>query len=82
MFSLGYRRVVVFVVGVAFAGSDDPEAGWEERGRSLTEAQADQVIEFVERHVAVRRIVVHCVAGVSRSPSLAAGLPPTHGRRP
>jgi hypothetical protein len=27
---------------------DDPEPGWEERRRSITQAQADQVIEFVE----------------------------------
>jgi predicted protein tyrosine phosphatase len=59
---------------------DDPEPGWEERGRSITEAQADQVIEFVGRHVAARRIVVHCLVGVSRSPSLAAGLLVGHGR--
>ena len=31
---------------------DDPEPGWEERRRSITEAQADQVIEFIERHLA------------------------------
>jgi hypothetical protein len=30
----------------------DPEPGWEERRRSITEAQADQVIEFIERHLA------------------------------
>lgn len=50
----------------------DPEPGWEERRRSITEAQADQVVEFVERHLAARRIVVHCLAGVSRSPTRAS----------
>jgi hypothetical protein len=30
--------------------------------------------------LAARRIVVHCLAGVSRSPSLAAGLMVAYGR--
>jgi hypothetical protein len=69
-----------FIAVLSLEFQDDPEPGWEERGRSITEAQADQVIEFVERHVAARRIVVHCLVGVSRSPSLAAGLLVAHGR--
>jgi hypothetical protein len=69
-----------FIAVLSLEFQDDPEPGWEERGRSLTEAQADQVIEFVERHVAARRIVVHCLVGVSRSPSLAAGLMVAYGR--
>ena len=69
-----------FIAVLSLEFEDDPEPGWEERGRSITEAQADQVIEFVERHVAARRIVVHCLVGVSRSPSLAAGLLVAHGR--
>jgi predicted protein tyrosine phosphatase len=69
-----------FIAVLSLEFADDPEPGWEERGRSITEAQADQVIEFVERHVAARRIVVHCLVGVSRSPSLAAGLLVAHGR--
>jgi len=69
-----------FLAVLALEFDDDPEPGWEERGRSITETQADQVIEFVERHLAARRIVVHCVAGVSRSPSLAAGLMVAYGR--
>ncbi|MGH7631091.1 MAG: hypothetical protein ACREOF_17235 [Gemmatimonadales bacterium] len=63
-----------FLAVLSLEFDDDPEPGWEERGRSITETQADQVIEFVERHSAARRIVVHCLVGVSRSPSLAAGL--------
>ncbi|MGH2768987.1 MAG: hypothetical protein ACRDJF_00445 [Actinomycetota bacterium] len=63
-----------FLAVLSLEFADDPEPGWEERRRSITEAQADRVIEFVERHLAARRIVVHCLAGVSRSPSLAAGL--------
>ena len=34
----------------------------------------------VERHVAARRTVAHCLVGVSRSLSLAAGLLVAHGR--
>ena len=55
-----------FIAVLSLEFQDDPEPGWEERGRSITEAQADQVIEFVERHMAARRIVVHCLVGVSR----------------
>jgi predicted protein tyrosine phosphatase len=76
--SAGSRPPVLAVLSLEF--DDHPEPGWEERRRSITEAQADQVIEFVERHLAARRIVVHCLAGVSRSPSLAAGLMVAYGR--
>ena len=69
-----------FLAVLSLEFDDDPEPGWEERRRSITEAQADQVIEFVEHHLAARRIVVHCLAGVSRSPSLAAGLMVAYGR--
>jgi predicted protein tyrosine phosphatase len=69
-----------FIAVLSLEFQDDPEPGWEDRGRSITEAQADQVIEFVERHAAARRIVVHCLVGVSRSPSLAAGLLVAHRR--
>lgn len=69
-----------FLALLSLEFEDDPEPGWEERGRSITEGQADQVIEFVERHLAARRIVVHCLVGISRSPSLAAGLMVAHGR--
>jgi hypothetical protein len=40
-----------FIAVLSLEFEDDPEPGWEQRGRSITEAQADQVIEFVERHV-------------------------------
>ena len=69
-----------FLAVLSLEFDDDPEPGWEERRRSITDAQADQVIEFVERHLAARRIVVHCLAGISRSPSLAAGLMVAYGR--
>jgi predicted protein tyrosine phosphatase len=69
-----------FLAVLSLEFDDDPEPGWEERRRSITEAQADQVIEFVESHLAARRIVVHCLAGVPRSPSLAAGLMVAYGR--
>jgi hypothetical protein len=41
-----------FIAVLSLEFQDDPEPGWEDRGRSITEAQADQVIEFVERHAA------------------------------
>lgn len=69
-----------FLAVLSLEFDDDPEPGWEERCRSITETQADQVIEFVERHLTARRIVVHCLAGISRSPSLAAGLMVAYGR--
>jgi hypothetical protein len=39
-----------FLAVLSLEFADDPEPGWEERRRGITEAQADQVIEFVERH--------------------------------
>jgi predicted protein tyrosine phosphatase len=54
----------MFIAVLSLEFQDDPEPGWEERGRSITGAQADQVIKFVERRVAARRIVVHCLVGV------------------
>jgi predicted protein tyrosine phosphatase len=69
-----------FIAVLSLEFQDDPELGWEDRGRCITELQAGQGIEFVERHVAARRTVAHCLVGVSRSPSLAAGLLVAHGR--
>jgi hypothetical protein len=39
---------------------DDPEPGWEERCRSITEAQADQVIEYVESGISRLRSLRGC----------------------
>jgi hypothetical protein len=41
-----------FIAVLSLEFQDDPEPGSEERGRSITEVQADQGIEFVERDVA------------------------------
>lgn len=40
----------------------------------MTDEQADQVVEFVEKYKDVELIVVHCEAGISRSAGLAAAL--------
>jgi len=41
-----------FIAVLSLEFQDDPEPGWEERGRSITEAQADQVIDsYVNDHL-------------------------------
>lgn len=42
--------------------------------RILTEEQADEILDFVERNSAISYIIVHCAAGVSRSPAIGAAL--------
>ncbi len=65
----------VGVLRLAFA--DLIPSGVDASTRSLlfTPAQAEQIWSFVDRHRAnVERIVVHCDAGHSRSPAIAAAL--------
>jgi len=41
----------------------------------MTPEQAQQIVDFVERHQrSVETVVVHCEAGMSRSPAVAAAL--------
>ena len=40
---------------------------------------AERIVAFVARWPQAERIVVHCVAGVSRSPGVALGLCDLHG---
>ena len=40
----------------------------------FNEAHARDILAFVDRWQAVDRIVVHCLAGLSRSPAVAIGL--------
>jgi hypothetical protein len=40
----------------------------------FNEAHAREILAFVDRWRAVDRIVVHCLAGLSRSPAVAIGL--------
>jgi hypothetical protein len=50
--------------------------------QQITEAQADQVIAFVEAHAQhAKRIVVHCEAGISRSVAIALALGSCYLRR-
>lgn len=50
-------------------------ASWNGRqAQPLTEEQAYEIIKFVQTNQNVPLIVVHCAAGVSRSPAIAAAL--------
>ncbi len=48
-------------------------------GRSLSPDEAASILAFVRRHLGRRRLVVHCVAGVSRSRSVAAAVASVFG---
>ncbi len=64
-------------LGVLRLAFDDVKGMRNERGglQPMTPAQAREVREFVEGRLgAVELIVVHCEAGVSRSPAVAAAL--------
>ncbi len=64
-------------LGVLRLAFDDVEPTRREKGGKtpMTPAQAREVREFVEGHLdAAELIVVHCDAGVSRSPAVAAAL--------
>ena len=47
--------------------------------RLFSDDDARQVIAFVQRWPTAERIVVHCMAGQSRSPGIALGLCELHG---
>lgn len=45
----------------------------------FTEVHAHMILDFVKEHKDVERIVIHCDAGHSRSPAIAAALCRVHG---
>jgi predicted protein tyrosine phosphatase len=62
----------VAVLRLAFSDIDEPSADPSEV--PFHEDHAKQVTDFVGRWMDVDRIVVHCLAGQSRSPGIALGL--------
>lgn len=51
-----------------------PYAPTGQDAQSLTLDQATAILQFVRAHLGRRRLVLHCVAGVSRSRSVAAAV--------
>jgi predicted protein tyrosine phosphatase len=62
----------VAILRVAFSDIDQPSADPSEV--LFNEDHARQVTDFVSHWTHVDRIVVHCMAGQSRSPGIALGL--------
>jgi predicted protein tyrosine phosphatase len=63
-----------FVAVLRVAFSDIDEASTDPSEVLFNEHHARQVTDFVRHWTHVDRIVVHCVAGQSRSPGIALGL--------
>lgn len=76
--SRGERRAALageFRAVLLLEFNDDQWDGWQERGETMSVAQAADVVAFVEAHrFTARRIVIHCHVGISRSASLAKAL--------
>jgi predicted protein tyrosine phosphatase len=62
----------VAILRVAFSDIDEPSADPAEV--LFNEHHARQVTDFVRQWTHIDRIVVHCMAGQSRSPGIALGL--------
>jgi predicted protein tyrosine phosphatase len=58
---------------------DDVTERGEESDILFAEEHAREIRDFVASWPSARRVVVHCHAGVSRSPAVALGLCDTHG---
>jgi predicted protein tyrosine phosphatase len=58
---------------------DDVTERGEESDILFAEEHAREIRDFVASWPNVRRVVVHCHAGVSRSPAVALGLCDAHG---
>jgi predicted protein tyrosine phosphatase len=58
---------------------DDVTERGEESDILFAEEHAREIRDFVASWPNARRVVVHCHAGVSRSPGVALGLCDTHG---
>jgi len=56
----------------------DTTPEWEKRLEApvaaMTEFQAQRIAKFVAKHASRATIVVHCLAGISRSSGVAAGI--------
>jgi len=63
-----------FVAVLRVAFSDIDEASSDPTEVLFSEHHARQVADFVRQWTQVDRIVVHCMAGQSRSPGIALGL--------
>lgn len=73
--SANYRDVLRVQFG------DLPWPEFSEHPAQITDAIADEIVRFVDRHRDARRLVIHCAAGASRSPSTAMALSVLFHRR-
>lgn len=46
----------------------------DETATSISKEQSVKVVEFVQRHLDKKHLVIHCFAGISRSRSIAAAI--------
>jgi predicted protein tyrosine phosphatase len=54
--------------------NDDPWPDWRDRAVGMTVTDARRIIEFVEQHRDARKLVIHCLVGVSRSAGVRLAL--------
>jgi predicted protein tyrosine phosphatase len=50
------------------------EAGWAKDSECFQPSQAQQILDVVKQYPEAERLIVHCDAGYSRSPAVAAAL--------
>jgi predicted protein tyrosine phosphatase len=62
------------VLRLRFDDISEDARGMEEFFVSFRQEHAHEIIAFVQRWRSAERIVVHCLAGLSRSPAVAIGL--------
>jgi predicted protein tyrosine phosphatase len=72
-------RVSLRFAGVLRLHFDDVTERGDESDILFAEEHAREIRDFVASWPEARRVVVHCHAGVSRSPGVALGLCDTHG---
>jgi len=70
------------VLRIAFADLLPSEVDEATRHLLFTRAHAARIWEFLAEHRDVERIVVHCDAGHSRSPAVAAAIASSFGEDP
>lgn len=73
-----YRRTEGFVAAIELSFDDvDPSGGFPLPGRAqlMSKGDAEQIAQFVqERRDEVDGFVIHCEAGISRSPAIASAI--------